>query len=155
MKKIVFFFSLAFLLVACDKFSGSELDEQQKKWDEVMVVHDDVMPKMGAITHTHKLLKTVVIDSTMTDLMTQRSKAMSDLQNAEELMWVWMNDLKQLKPMREAKTHQQIMAYLEEQMVSITKVKEDMENSIEKGKALLSSLNIDDTITEEKNELHK
>lgn len=149
MKKVFFFLSMLFLLVACDKFSDKELSTQQEKWDEVMVVHDEIMPKMGAITETQKHLKLAVIDSSFTELIGKKTAAMNDLKNAEEFMWVWMNDLKQLKPMQETKTHEQIMNYLEEQMVSINKVKMDMENSIKNGRDLLNIINTQNTTTDE------
>jgi len=83
------FFTLLTILLctitACkDKKKASEGPTQMQ---QVMAIHDEVMPKMGEIGKLVNTLKPMV-DSTETGL--QYEKAMNDLQNANKSMMDWM-----------------------------------------------------------------
>jgi len=115
-----------------------EITTQEKMWDKVMAIHDDVMPKMSELNKIQKQLKEksqVIRDEV---LQPKIIAAIETLEKADEGMWAWMHDLKQLKELRKEKTHDEIMLYLSEQLTSIRNVKAVMETSMENGKNLLN-----------------
>ena len=114
-----------------------EITAQEKMWDKVMVIHDDVMPKMSELNKIKKQLeeKSKVIRNEI--LQPKIIAAIKTLEQADEGMWDWMHGLKQLKALRKEKTHDEIMLYLSEQLAAIRNVKAAMETSMENGKNLL------------------
>jgi hypothetical protein len=124
------------------KFNEEQLALQQKAWDQVMVIHDEVMPKMGALHQMTKSLKAQWENNEELDDVTKDdiSIAIQELESADEGMWDWMHELKQLKPLQEAESHEAILQYLEEQEQSMIMVREAMDNSMEKGDSLLKVL---------------
>ncbi|MEZ4983421.1 MAG: hypothetical protein R2795_00015 [Saprospiraceae bacterium] len=89
-------FSLAFIsfFSACGQ-TGNKTATPPKDlttlWEEMMVVHDEVMPKMSDITRLKKQLRG---DSANLALITQLTKA-------EDGMWDWMHNLTPLHKLEE------------------------------------------------------
>ena len=81
------------ILLAICTFSLTSCKEEKKEaaaptqMQQVMAVHDDVMPKMGAIGKLITTLKPMV-DSTETGM--QYEKAVQDLEKANKSMMEWM-----------------------------------------------------------------
>jgi hypothetical protein len=145
--------SVAIILGACNNTGTTEKvsDEpstkmvtQQELWDQVMVVHDEVMPYMGKLNKIQKTLKENREALEDEELKTQVGKAIRDLEKADEGMWDWMHNLKQLSALRKDKTHDEIMTYLSGQLDAITKVKDDMLDSMENGAELLKNFNVEE-----------
>lgn len=107
------------------KESETELTEAKTpielSWDEVMVVHDEVMPKMSDL---NRLKKELLQDSVKHAALLEKITA------AEDGMWDWMH---QLTPLKEVKTmpEAEAKAYLDQEMERISKVKRQMLESIE------------------------
>lgn len=134
--------ALAFLtgLSACGTNQAQEA-EQQKLWDEMMVVHDEVMPKMSDINALSKQMEAATADTALTDeLRDATRKALYDLQAADKAMWDWMYGLQQLPDLRNGKKHEDIMQYLQDEIGKITEVKNAMLGSIEAAEALKKQL---------------
>lgn len=134
--------ALAFLtgLSACGTNQVQEA-EQQKLWDEMMVVHDEVMPKMSDINALSKQMEAATADTALTDeLRDAARKALYDLQAADKAMWDWMYGLQQLPDLRNGKKHEGIMQYLQDEIGKITEVKNAMLGSIEAAEALKKQL---------------
>ncbi|MBE2206955.1 MAG: hypothetical protein IAE84_05185 [Saprospiraceae bacterium] len=134
--------ALAFLAVlsACSNNQAQEA-EQQKLWDEMMVVHDEVMPKMSDINALSKQMEAATADTALTDeLRDATRKALYDLQAADKVMWDWMYGLQQLPDLRNGKKHEDIMQYLQDEIGKITEVKNAMLGSIEAAEALKKQL---------------
>ncbi len=134
--------ALAFLAVlsACSNNQAQEA-EQQKLWDEMMVVHDEVMPKMSDINALSKQMEAATADTALTDeLRDATRKALYDLQAADKAMWDWMYGLQQLPDLRNGKKHEDIMQYLQDEIGKITEVKNAMLGSIEAAEALKKQL---------------
>lgn len=114
---------------------------QQKLWDEMMVVHDEVMPKMSDINALSKQMEAAAGDTALTDeLRDAARKALYDLQAADKAMWDWMYGIQQLPDLRSGKKHEEILKYLKDETNKITEVKSAMLSSIEAAKALTSQL---------------
>jgi len=155
MQKYNFFLLLSLgLFLACNdsstksdsgsKFSAVELKEQQGLWDDLMVVHDEVMPK---ISNIHKLGRQLKNYSETTEdvpslVKEQIAATVSLLDEADESMFSWMNNLRQLKPLQDTEKHEDIVIYLRAEQDRMDKVKKDMLMSIEKGSMLVQELGI-------------
>ncbi len=148
MKKILFFFligSLAFSACQSGEQQPSEEElqtQQEQMWNEVMAVHDEVMPQMSEIKRLQNELKAYIGEDSSLDAEVQEKvgQAVQELSAAGEGMMSWMSNIRQLEPLREEMDHEGIMNYLKEEKTKVDKVKEDMINSIEKGKEMMGSL---------------
>lgn len=127
------------------KFSAEQLTVQQQTWDKVMVIHDEVMPKMGTMHQLTKSLKNQWESNKSLDAATKDdiSIAIQELESADEGMWDWMHDLKQLKPLQESESHDDIIKYLKDQEQSIILVREEMNNSMAKADSILKALEVE------------
>ncbi|WPP52470.1 hypothetical protein [Catalinimonas niigatensis] len=145
MKKVIYMLATV-IMVACnaspqENQSQSNLEESSKDalFNEVMAIHDEVMPEMGRIFRLQKALKQV-IDS----LETQKVSAsisvdslkniQADLKEADDAMMNWMrsNDF-QFENMEE----EEIMQELASEKEKIIVVKDKMLNSIEQAEKVL------------------
>ena len=130
------YLSLLFIvvLVAC---GPSKKEELQTLKDEVIAIHDEVMPKMGELRKTRMALESLA-DSLMTTDSTKAAmfiELASDISMANEGMMEWM---RAFEPEFEG-TDEEIQQYLEEQKVAVQKVKDNMNGSLEKGKEALGN----------------
>ncbi|MBX2874154.1 MAG: hypothetical protein KTR30_18695 [Saprospiraceae bacterium] len=158
MHKIVFALLILFgLTSACgdssqqassdSKFSQEQLGEQQKLWDELMEVHDEVMPKISKI---HKLSRQLLNhQETTSGLAAEASQQITEivkqLDAADESMFSWMNNLQQLKPLQDTEKHEAIVKYLKAEQEKMDKVRDDMLNSIKDGSNLIEELGVTNT----------
>jgi len=96
--------------------------ELDNLFDEVMVIHDDVMPKTATIHRLKKKLKKNKGDDNLESI----NKVIEQLDIADEGMMQWMEDFEKPKgkPFEEAK------AYYENEKIRITKVKKDILSAI-------------------------
>ncbi|MEO9869312.1 hypothetical protein [Ekhidna sp.] len=123
---------LFLLIVAC---GPTKEDEIQALKDEVIGVHDEVMPKMSELRYARKSLiaqadSLVESDSIKAEML--KSLA-NDIGEANESMMQWMRNF---KPDFEG-TDEEVMQYFEDQKKSVQKVKEDMLSSLAKGEEML------------------
>lgn len=116
-------------------------EAQQKVWEEVMVIHDEIMPWMGELNSIATKIKAELGAGDQTEeVAAQLKTALDALESADGAMWKWMNELKQLDKLRADKSADEIMAYLAEEKAAITAVKVQMESSMAEGKQLLELL---------------
>lgn len=126
-------FSIILLLFACKPSFTST--ENQKLYDEVMHIHDEVMPKMGEISKTRKALKKKLRETDLTDSLKQvYVQTVDELNAADDGMMNWMSEFKRDY---DQDTEENIKKYLTEQKDIIQKVSDDMLSSIAKGKKLV------------------
>ncbi|MBK8563881.1 MAG: hypothetical protein IPN76_11200 [Saprospiraceae bacterium] len=126
----------AVLLAACGA-NDQNIETEDALRDEVFVIHDAVMPRMSEIVAFKGKLEALTTDS----LKEQEIKAaIMVLEKAEDGMMEWMAQFQQPNKLRGSKTHEEIMTYLEQEKQRITKVRDDMNNSIEAAEQLLASM---------------
>ncbi|MEM1319480.1 MAG: hypothetical protein AAGG75_04445 [Bacteroidota bacterium] len=118
---------LSLFLFSCQPASAPV----QALWDEVMVVHDEVMPKMGDMTKIKKKLKTL-------DKNPSIEAAIVKLEDADKAMWDWMHNMKSMSDVKELEEGA-ALKYLEEEKVKIDEVKRLMLESMQEGEALLKT----------------
>lgn len=122
-------FSLLFLVFSCEK----KANELEKLQEEVIGVHDEVMPKMGELRKTMKLLEAKA-DSMAEDSVKEaiyRDLA-SNIKVANESMMQWMRNFDPTLIQNEV-NEAKVKEYLLDQKDKIEKVKYDMLESLSEG----------------------
>ena len=105
---------------------------EQKAWDYMMSIHDEVMPRMSEINSLAKSVQSITADSTTSmAVKTEGEKQLEALSEADNAMWDWMYALKQLPELRSSGNHEETMKYLGRETVRIADVKTRMLRSIE------------------------
>ena len=122
MKQILIFLCLICLISSCREKTTLE--------QEVIAVHDEVMPKLGELNKDRKNLQAILKKSTDENVKTELLNAITSLEKADDGMMEWMSDWKvPSEPVQQKK-------YLEKEMIRITKVKTDMIESMKNAKLL-------------------
>ncbi len=136
-----FFLGCKLLIISCVLMyscKNKNVDpELQSLMDNVMAVHDEVMPKMGEIHKLKKQLKKE-LKNNLEEVSEKRSKIlqhMTALDDADEGMMNWMAEYKKLSKLEE---DQDPMSYYQAEQVKIDKVRDDMLSSIENAKLFLN-----------------
>ncbi|PZX50465.1 hypothetical protein LV84_04028 [Algoriphagus ratkowskyi] len=136
-RTILFFIFTSFLVLnSCGPKGPSE---NVKLREEVIEVHDEVMPKMGqlkllerkSLEKVEELESKDSIDST--ELAKYKAIAY-DLNQSHEAMFDWMH---QYETEDGEKSNEELKQYLEDQMELISKVNVDMKEALEKAHSLL------------------
>ncbi len=126
---------VAFLTILCSLiFMSACKDGYSKKvqhsYDEVMKVHDEVMPEMGTIHKLKKAFKKKLKEDLSKDEKAKFEKHVEDLEFADDSMMDWMHQFKMPKNVGDDK----LLEYLADQKTKITKVNEDMKRIINHAK---------------------
>ena len=114
--------------------------ERETLRDEVMAVHDEVMPKMGDLRKTRKSLEALSdslrSDTTNTEKLQKLGSRAIEIAVANEAMMGWM---RQYNPeiMEDGTPHEEVMSYLNEQKESIEKVRDQMNQALALGEEAL------------------
>lgn len=136
--RISLIFSLILFFQACGT-SQKELNAVKRA--EVIAVHDEVMPKMGqlksfekrALQRAEELTAMDAVDS----VKVQEMKGLAlELDQAYEAMFVWM---RQYETEDGERTPEEVKAYLDAQMVSVSEVNRLMKSALAKADSLLKS----------------
>lgn len=142
--KNLLFISLV-ILASCAKtgkqedhhHDGGNSDENpnQALYDQVMDIHDEVMPRAEDIYQLKKELQEKVASTP--NLVAEKKQelelAIAQLDSADQSMMDWMHHF---HPLPDSADQEKARAYLESEMESIKKVREFMNESIEKAKAV-------------------
>ena len=128
------------ILGGCQQKSGESKNNasaeggNQKLYEEVMAVHDDVMPKMDDI---YKLKRKLKEQLSSDNLASDRRKAIADaiknLDTASEGMMEWMRNF---NPLPDSAGQEKARDYLLAEKDKIQRVKDDMLKSIETAQSL-------------------
>jgi hypothetical protein len=135
-------FAALLLLAACTKGtdhdqanhdSASNESPNQALYDQVMDVHDEVMPKMDEIMKLKRSLQDQIANSP--DLVLERKeqleRVIANLDSANNAMMNWMHEF---NPLPDSVDQEKAREYLESEMERIRKVKTTMLESIDKAK---------------------
>ncbi|MEK6782718.1 MAG: hypothetical protein AABY93_13540 [Bacteroidota bacterium] len=142
MKTLPIILFVIFLLAACGK-SGEHSNHENKDgsmegdspnealYNQVMDVHDEVMPKMGDIYKLKKELQEQIAKSP--DMVVERKQQLeqiiSNLDSASNAMMEWMH---KFNPLPDSVDQEQAREYLESEMERVKKVRDLMNETIEK-----------------------
>ncbi|MEA5426463.1 MULTISPECIES: hypothetical protein [Arcicella] len=128
MKKILLSVLMLSVVFSCSK---SE-DKQKKMIEEVMAVHDEVMPKMDEIMTLKGQLDSI---SKVSSDSSKAKELYVALDSADVQMMEWME--KYNPDQVKGKSEEEVVKYYEEEKNKIIKVKELTNASIEEAKAFL------------------
>ncbi|MFM9838085.1 MAG: hypothetical protein ACKVOQ_07460 [Cyclobacteriaceae bacterium] len=133
------------ILLSCTKTSkqeehdhdGGNADENpnQALYDQVMDIHDEVMPRSEDIYQLKKELQEKVVSTP--NLVAEKKQelelAIAQLDSADQSMMDWMHHF---HPLPDSADQEKARAYLESEMEKIKKVRELTSESIEKAKVV-------------------
>ena len=141
MKKILFVFTVIFtiLVISC-KEEGKKENAEPTQMQEVMAIHDEVMPKMGKI---NTLIQELNAKIDTTEAGTQYVEAKKDLEAAHKFMMDWM------KGFGDRFTSDEIMKgkslsdekkkWLDEEEEKVNELRNQINSSIENAEELLKN----------------
>ena len=114
--------------------------EVQAAHEQVMEIHDEVMPKQSDISAAQLRIKQWIKkqDETFT-IPDEISVALAQLTDAEEAMWSWMNNYSKPKSDEELSS---ALQYLKAQEESISTVREQMLTSLEAYEVIKQKYNL-------------
>ena len=116
---------LCLFSISCQEYN----QEQQQLWDQVMEVHDEIMPKMGDLHQLKKQLKKREKQSAIT-------AAIASIEQSQDAMMDWMREFKSMRDLSKLE-HQAALNYLKKEQERVEQLKQLMLGSLEEGKALL------------------
>lgn len=132
-KNWILLISLVWFLAACD---GNLEKENAVLKEEVIAIHDEVMPLMGDLKNYQKQVEKRISQADSLGITPEEVanlKAIAlDLGNSFEGMFVWM---RQFKTSFDEMPDEQVRDYLLEQKILVEKVNADIKKSIENYKA--------------------
>jgi hypothetical protein len=134
------------LLAGCGK-SGQQAHHDQEEespinnpnqalYDQVMDIHDDVMPKSDEIYELKKEIKDKITSANnlAPDKKKQLEQIISELDSADHSMMDWMH---KFKPLPDSANQEKAREYLENEMERIKNVRELINGSLQKAKEAL------------------
>lgn len=138
MKKLSHYLLIPVLFLAFSCGPSPE-EENQKLRDDVIAVHDEVMPLMGKLKSLEKEAMTSIeeleVAESMDSTRINSLKALAyDLNQAYEGMFVWM---RQYTTEDGEQSPEEVKAYLEDQMAKVTAVNEEISIVLAKAEELL------------------
>lgn len=120
--------------ISCSSSGSKKEDKQKKLIEEVMAVHDEVMPKMDTVMTLKSSLDSVLKVSSAVDSV-KIIALNAALDSADVKMSVWMEEYRPESV--KGKDDSTVVKYLENEKVRITLVKEITDKSIENATAFL------------------
>lgn len=136
MKKnwLLVFLCSSIIGVSCSSSGSKQEDKQKQLIDEVMAVHDEVMPKMDTVMTLKSSLDSALKVSSSND--SAKIMALSAaLDSADVKMSVWMEEYR--PELVKGKNDSTVVKYLENEKIRISLVKEVTNKSIEEATAFL------------------
>ena len=128
---------------AANNQSQSPELKEDSLFASVMVVHDDVMPKMADLNRIKRNLKKWVETNETHQSVEEVKLAIAAINSAEMGMMDWMKGISAHRPetMRKAgEEHSSILNALNNELQAIEKVRDDMMNSLSRGVELQKSI---------------
>jgi hypothetical protein len=146
-QKTVFSVAFLFTVLACgapsnehhvhDHDASDDVAEggNQALYDQVMAVHDEVMPKMNDIYKLKESLTNKIAEAPTMPAAEKEAIAgtISKLDSASESMMVWMRNF---NPLPDSLGEQEAKEYLENEMEKVQRVRTNILEALEEGKGI-------------------
>lgn len=139
MKNLILYTTLSLLFISCNKLSKEE-QEFDTLMQEVIDVHDEVMPKMSEISSLIGELESK-IDTTVTGQA--YAAAQSELKESHDFMMEWMSDFSDKFPHGEEVKNEDKekfaakMKMLKEEQIEVNLMRDQVNTSLANAKAIL------------------
>lgn len=128
-KTISILFLSTFMMVSCGPKHNDE--EVRQLYDEVIAIHDDVMPKISDISKLRRKIMKDKVEST------ESLNHITNLEKADDAMMDWMSDFQKYKSYADS-TKDSKMRYLNNEKIRIQSVSDQMYGSIESANKYLN-----------------
>lgn len=151
--KTLFIAAIAFTVASCGNTNKTEettatttTDSEQfyQLLDEVMAVHDEMMPQMGKLSELRQNLEEKAGEDKMNAMSYE--EAAKDLEDAHKSMMDWMKDFGEVFPHKEDRLEgmnedqiKESIELMKEQQTAVNAMKEKMVSSMENARALLAN----------------
>jgi hypothetical protein len=121
-----------------DDNDSSALTANRALYDQAIKIHDEVMPRIEDLYNVKKALKEKLAKSP--EMMAEKKKEIEDVilkvDSAAKSMMDWMHDF---EPLPDSSDQEKAREYLETEIERIKKVRDMMNESLEKAKSLAES----------------
>lgn len=111
--------------------------ENQQLMDEVMQVHDEMMPKMSQVNQLQQKMLEMAKSSKNKYQKEQYLAVAKELSDAENAMFAWME---QFPSNLDSLAAPNIKTILEEQKTSVIRMKEQMANALKKSDDVITNM---------------
>ena len=128
-KKTTILILFIFMIVSCGPNHNDA--EVKQLYEEVMTIHDDVMPKISDITKLRRKIRKDKQESV------ESLQHITDLEKADDAMMDWMSDFQKYKTYNDS-TKESKMKYLNNEKLRIQSVSDQMYGSLESAKKYLN-----------------
>lgn len=134
MRRLLYCFVAISIFFAC-KSDKALHSESKVLYDQVMAVHDEVMPKMRDVRQLSKKLKKIEESQSEKEIQ----DVLSNMELADEAMMDWMAQFK----MPKNKSREAELEYLNGQIVSVNDMKDKMLSAISQAEKLLGKIAVE------------
>ena len=110
--------------------------QQQELYDQIILVHDEVMPKLSDIAILKGKIKEQLALATDSVVIMQWQDHLQALDAADQAMWVWM---RQFESEMDTVVSEATFRYFEEQMLKVDTVAFNINRSIEHAEQALGN----------------
>jgi hypothetical protein len=121
--RVCLIFPILLLSLGCEQKSTEAL------YNEVMAIHDEVMPKMNDLYQAKTGLSTRLKDPELSENEKQEIQVkIATIDSASESMMAWM---RQFQPVSDTGDDEKAQAYLKRELEKVKKVREDILQALE------------------------
>ncbi len=130
--------AISFLAAQCGSESTAEQQkaEADQKWEELMALHDEVMPEMGEVNRIKRTLRSM--ENIPEAMQAEVAQMITRLDKADESMMSWMASFG--KYSNTDLPHDELMVAYKKEMEKGKEVEAAIYSSIEDGNTLLEKL---------------
>mgnify|MGYP006209256321 FL=1 len=133
------FYLIFILFIFFQSCGNKQVEENKAHREQIIAIHDEVMPKMGQLKSMEKAALQKAEELQKSDSPDQAKiealkNLATQLNQAYEGMFVWM---RQYSTEDGEQAPEQIKAYLDEQLVLVSKVNEDIKAALAQADSLL------------------
>ena len=114
--------------ISCNNTAGSS-SESKALYDQVMVIHDEVMPEMKTIRQLSKKLKKIEGQESNTEIIT----SLKSLDDAHESMMAWMAQF----DMPDNISSEEEIKYLNDQLISVKVMSDGIYETLAKAESTI------------------
>ena len=112
-----------------EKFTPADVAVQTKAYEDMMDLHDRVMPKMGNIAKMQKMLKDKMANADA-ETKAELQGVNNMLEKSYDGMMNWMRGLKSMDDLQEMESQEDILAYVKKETVRMNEVEELLEKGM-------------------------
>ena len=123
-----------------NNFTEEQLKAQEEAFQKMMSIHDEVMPKLDDINRVGRNLKPYLDSLEDKSVKEEINLALKNMETAEDHMMEWMMASPKMGQLRDSLSNEAIIGLLQAEEQKISKVRDDMMNSLQAAEQLLARI---------------